>query len=54
MPEVVSNAQIWIVRKAQVFSASTLSWDISQQPAAFENCKPVMQNPLRKAWMLAR
>jgi hypothetical protein len=53
MPELERNAQIWAVKKVHGFSAHKLSWDISQQFAAFENRNPCMQNPLRKAWMLA-
>jgi hypothetical protein len=53
MPELKRNAQIWVVKKAHGFSVKRLSWDISQQPAALENRNLLMQNRLRKAWMLA-
>ncbi|MEA3364887.1 MAG: hypothetical protein U9Q79_04525 [Candidatus Hydrogenedentes bacterium] len=47
MPELERKAQTWVAKKAPVFSANRVFWDISQRPAAFQNRNPFMQNPLR-------
>jgi hypothetical protein len=53
MPELERNAHTWVAKKAPVFSTNRLFWDISQQPTAFENRNPLMQNALRKTQMPA-
>ncbi|MEA3364871.1 MAG: hypothetical protein U9Q79_04445 [Candidatus Hydrogenedentes bacterium] len=40
-------------RKHLFFPANRVFWDISHQPAAFENRNPFMQNALHKARILA-
>jgi hypothetical protein len=53
MPELVRNAQTSVAKKAPVFPANRVFWDISQQPAAFKNRNPFMKNLLHKARYLA-